>query len=195
MRLFRSILVAGCIIGISLSGSAQDMGTETIPVTSSSKSFLGTPKGNAVGILNAFIATFAKDNPAWKTEIVLISDPADVPPGKQLGYSAHLQTYYSFRPKFWEEMSEPAKQSVLTDTRLKSFLVSVRNKMIFPSITNTNTQIPTTKNVFPVEGIQPGKKPLVPAGAAVVEDPNTPVRIKVTPEEMLTDRALEIRVE
>jgi hypothetical protein len=188
-------LAFGLSIGLASVCSGQEAFLQPTPTEPSRQSFLGTPQGNAVGILNAFIASFCKDNPSWKTEIVLLSDPNEVPPGKQLGYSAQLQTYYSFRPKFWEEMKDAEQQAVLKDPRLKSFLVSVRNQMIFPSVTNADTHIPTTKNVFPVEGVRSGNTRLVPAGAAVVEDPNKPLYIKIAPEEMILDRPFDVIVE
>jgi len=195
MRSF--FLILGSVV---LATVAHGQGLQLEPVQTSGISPAAIPrgpaKGNAVPILNAFIATFAKDNPGWKTEIVLLEDPRSVPPGKQLGYSKKLKAYYSFRPKFWEELLPEEKANVLHDSRLKSFLVSERNKMIFPSISNADAEIPTTKRVFPVEGgTVEESPPQVPAGAAVVDAPGQKIRIKITAAEMLTERPLRVSVQ
>lgn len=167
--------------------------------------------GDALSILNAFIATFAKDNPAWKTDIVAIADPTNVPPGRQLGYSSVLG-YYTFVPKTWSQLSEGEKQSVYTDPRLKAFIVSLRNYNNYPAMTNTDTPKPAF-GTYPVEGLpqapsgfyyqntsSPYYSPnqLSPASALVqpvtVVQPQAPQvsRLTVSPEEMLMDRPIKI---
>lgn len=119
--------------------------------------------GDARSVLNAFIATFAKDNPAWKGDIVAITDPNNVPPGRQLGYSAVLG-YYTFLPKTWEMLTDAERQQVYNDPRLKAFLVSLRNYNNYPAMTGTQTPRPAFP-VYPVEGMggYPSYAPYPPA--------------------------------
>ncbi len=122
-----------------------------------SAAFAAPNAGDARSVLNAFISTFAKDNPAWKGDIVAITDPNNVPPGRQLGYSAVLG-YYTFLPKTWDMLTEAERQQVYGDPRLKAFLVSLRNYNNYPSLTGTQTPRPAYP-VYPVEGMQGGYYP------------------------------------
>lgn len=106
--------------------------------------------GDALSVLNAFLATFAKENPAWKTDITLTSDPAHLASGRQLGYSA-MVGYYSFLPKTWDQLTDTEKNAVYADPRLKSFIVSLRNTQNYPSLTSTETPMPMSPS-YPVEG-------------------------------------------
>lgn len=119
-----------------------------------SVAFAAPAGGDARSVLNAFVATFAKDNPAWKGDIVAIADPSNVPPGRQLGYSAVLG-YYTFIPKTWEQLSEAERQQVYSDPRLKAFLVSLRNYNNYPSMTGAETPRPAF-GVYPVDGMGGG---------------------------------------
>lgn len=111
------------------------------------------PQSDALSVLNAFLATFAKDNPAWKGDVVALTDPANVPAGRQLGYSAVLG-YYSFAPKTWEQLSDAEKKAVYSDSRLKPFIISLRNPNNYPALTNADTPKPAF-GVYPVEGFNP----------------------------------------
>jgi hypothetical protein len=174
-------------------------------------SAIATPTGDAISVLNAFIATFAKDNPAWKTDVVAIADPANCPPGRQLGYSSVLG-YYSFLPKTWDQLSDGERQGVYNDSRLKAFIVSLRNANNYPTMTNTDAPKPAF-GAYPIEGLpqvqtgyyyQNGGTPyyspnqLSPATALVqpvtVVQPSQPQmsHLRVSPEEMLTDRPIKI---
>lgn len=115
------------------------------------------PAGNAPSVLNSFIATFAKDNPAWKGDIVAITDPTNVPPGRQLGYSAVLG-YYTFLPKTWNQLTDAERNDVYSDSRLKPFLVSLRNYNNYPALTSTDTPKPAFA-VYPVEGMMAPQSP------------------------------------
>ncbi len=106
--------------------------------------------GDAMSVLNAFIATFAKDTPAWKTDAVAIADPSNVAPGRQLGYST-VVGYYTFVPKRFDELSDMEKADVYADPRLKPFLVSLRNYNNYPTVTGTDIPKPAMP-VYPVEG-------------------------------------------
>jgi len=106
---------------------------------------------DALSVLNTFIATYAKDNPSWKSNIVLLSDPSNVPAGRQLGYSAMIG-YYSFEPKTWEDLTDTQKQEIYEDSRLKPFLVSLRNPSNYPTISNADVPVPY-QPVYPVEGL------------------------------------------
>jgi hypothetical protein len=137
--------------------------------------------GAAVDVLNAFIATFAKEDPRLKTEIVLTNDPSVVPAGKQLGYS-RLVGYYSFRPKTWAELSDDERMAVLHDNRLRAFIVSLRNTSTYPSLTNALPATAVADNAlrFPVEN-----------GKVAV---NTPVLVKIPADEMVNPRGIKVFV-
>lgn len=114
---------------------------------------LANAAGNsdALSVLNTFIATYAKDNPAWKSNLVLLSDPSAVPAGRQLGYSTMIG-YYSFEPKTWEDLTDTQKKEIYEDSRLKPFLVSLRNPSNYPSMSNADVPVPY-EAVYPVEGL------------------------------------------
>jgi hypothetical protein len=163
-------------------------------------SLLPAQSGDALSVMNAFIATFAKDNPSWKSDIVVTSDPRNVAPGRQLGYSS-IVGYYTFLPKTWGELSDMERAAVYADPRLKPFIVSLRNYNNYPALTNTDTPRPAFP-VYPIEGMRPTPvyypQQLMPAPALV--QPYTPVqapapqvgRMRISPEEMLLDRPLKI---
>jgi hypothetical protein len=106
--------------------------------------------GDALAVLNAFLATFAKETPAWKTDITLTSDPHHIPDGRQLGYSA-MVGYYTFLPKTWDELTDDEKNAVYQDPRLKSFIVSLRNTQNYPALTSAEVPLPNAPS-YPVEG-------------------------------------------
>lgn len=105
--------------------------------------------GDALSVMNAFLATFAKETPAWKTDIVLTTDSAHVPTGRQLGYST-MVGYYTFLPKTWEQLTDAEKEIVYNDPRLKPFIVSLRNPQNYPSMTSAEVAVPSAPS-YPVE--------------------------------------------
>jgi hypothetical protein len=76
-------------------------------------------------VINAFLATYAKEEVAWKKDIHLNETPGQIAPGRQLGQSA-MVGYYSFVPKTWDDLSDDERFSVIKDPRLKAFLISSR---------------------------------------------------------------------
>jgi len=91
--------------------------------------------GNLEHVLNAFLATFAKTNPAWMKEITILRGGARPNPGMQVGFSQVVGDF-AFYPKDWNDLSASERVEVHSDRRLKSYLVSIRNSEIYPSITN-----------------------------------------------------------
>jgi len=134
--------------------------------------------GDALTVLNTFIATFAKDNPTWKSNIVLLSDPTKVPAGRQLGYSSMIG-YYSFTPKTWDQLSEAQQQEIYSDPRLKPFLVSLRNSSNYPSMTSADVPVPY-QPVYPAEGITnpAAVRPLTPVNPAMGSQYGQPMPVQ-----------------
>jgi len=84
--------------------------------------------------MNAFIATFAKEEANWRTEVEFANSPSDIPPGKQLSYSP-IVGYFTFRPKSWDQLSVLEKEDVMSNPKLKAFLISLRSSSM-PQYTN-----------------------------------------------------------
>ena len=84
---------------------------------------------NGESVMNAFIATYAKEEINWRSEVEFANSPSDIPPGKQLGYSP-IVGYFSFRPKLWEQLTVREKQDVMDSPRLKAFLISLRSSSL-----------------------------------------------------------------
>jgi len=127
--------------------------------------------GNFESIMNAFIATIAKDHPELKTDIRLSSNGAKVPAGHQMGRSAAMD-YYTFRPKTWAELSDIQRAEILDHPSLKSFIVSIRNERIYPALSAISPEN-HEPGWYPVEGEKP----------KAVE-----YRVKIDPEEMIKNR-------
>lgn len=136
-------------------------------VATSSCSAAGS--GNLEHVLNAFLATFAKTNPAWMKDITILRGGTQPTPGMQVGHSQVVGDF-AFYPKTWNELSTVEKAAVHGDRRLKSYLVSIRNSEIYPSITNA--------------------KPL-----DVVDQTPIPGAVKLDGAEMLRTRPLLISVQ
>ena len=98
-------------------------------------------------VLNAFLATYAKEEVAWKKDIRLNETPGQIAPGRQLGQSA-VVGYYSFVPKTWDDLTDEGKISVIKDPRLKAFLISSRRGSLADV---SDGGVP----VFPIEGAPP----------------------------------------
>src|SRR5579871_176841 len=102
-------------------------------------------------VINAFLATYAKEEVAWKKDIRLSETPGQIAPGRQLGQSA-VVGYYSFVPKTWDDLSDEEKISVVKDPRLKAFLISSRQGSL-ADVSDAGTP------VFPIEGARPVPPP------------------------------------
>ena len=149
-------------------------------------------------VLNAFIATYAKADVAWKKDIRLNENPGQLEPGRQLGQSA-TAGYYSFIPKVWFDLTPDEQIRVLKDPRLKAFLISSR-------VASTHPASPTGESVFPIEGAavvlrDPQAAPPATAGAAATPPPlaptgadATPLVIKVTPNAVLNGQPVRVDV-
>jgi hypothetical protein len=94
----------------------------------------GNLSSNGESVMNAFIATFAKEEVDWRSEVEFVNSPSDIPPGKQLGYS-NVIGYFTFRPKTWEQLSIAEKERVMDNPKLKAFLISLRSSSM-PQYTN-----------------------------------------------------------
>jgi hypothetical protein len=131
-------------------------------------------------VLNAFLATYAKDEVAWKKDIHLNETPGQIAAGRQLGQSA-VVGYYSFVPKTWDDLSDEGKISVIKDPRLKAFLISSRQG----SLADISADgIPT----FPIEAAK-----LVPALPLVASTPEPKlILIRISPRTVVEGQGVTV---
>jgi hypothetical protein len=130
-------------------------------------------------VLNAFLATYAKDEVAWKKDIRLNETPGQIAPGRQLGQSA-VVGYYSFVPKTWDDLSDEEKISVIKDPRLKAFLISSRQGSL-ADVSADGTP------AFPIEGAKP-----VPAAAA--SEPKS-ILIRISPRTVVEGQGVKVNLD
>jgi hypothetical protein len=127
-------------------------------------------------VINAFLATYAKDEVAWKKDIHLNETPGQIAPGRQLGQSA-LVGYYSFVPKTWDDLTDQEKISVIKDPRLKAFLISSRQGSL-ADVSAGGTP------VFPIEGAGPPP-------AADAPD-RKPILIRISPRTVVEGQGVKV---
>ncbi len=127
-------------------------------------------------VINAFIATYAKEEVAWKKDIRLNETPGQIAPGRQLGQSA-IVGYYSFVPKTWDDLSDEEKIAVIKDPRLKAFLISSRQG----SLANVSAD---GTPVFPIEG----SRPPPPAGTPDQKS----ILIRVSPRTVVEGQGVKV---
>ncbi|HWZ94461.1 MAG TPA: hypothetical protein VNW30_04635 [Opitutaceae bacterium] len=131
-------------------------------------------------VINAFLATYAKDEVAWKKAIRLNETPGQVAPGRQLGQSA-VVGYYSFVPKTWDDLSDGEKTSVIKDPRLKAFLISSRQG----SLADVSTDGTPT---FPIEAAKPVP---VPPPVASTPGPKS-ILIRISPRTVVEGQGIKV---
>lgn len=131
-------------------------------------------------VINAFLATYAKDEVAWKKDIHLNETPGQIAPGRQLGQSA-VVGYYSFVPKTWDDLSDEEKISVIKDPRLKAFLISSRQG----SLADVSTDGTPT---FPIEGAKPTP---VPPPVANTPGPKS-ILIRISPRTVVEGQGVKV---
>ena len=85
-------------------------------------------EGNAKGVFNAFIATVAPVEISYRTDIKLGADPENVPAGRMVGKST-LVGYFTYRPKFYEELSTDQRVNLRRDARFRAFVIATRATM------------------------------------------------------------------
>ena len=129
-------------------------------------------------VINAFLATYAKEEVAWKKDIRLNETPGQIAPGRQLGQSA-VVGYYSFVPKTWDDLSDEEKISAIKDPRLKAFLISSREG----SLTDVSAE---GMPVFPIEGVGPMPPPA--AGATGQKS----ILIRISPRTVVEGQGVKV---
>jgi hypothetical protein len=141
-------------------------------------------------VLNEFIATYAKENSAWKSGIEQIADVTKIPAGKQLGQSTFIG-FYAFRPKLWSELTSAEKKEAVRDPRLSAFIISRASAAQYPV---AGIQVPRLEK-FPIEGTpQVGIAPtLLPVVAAPPPGPVT--NIAITAEQLISEKTIEVRLQ
>lgn len=127
----------------------------SMPLLATSSPSSGYP--SAEKLLNAFIATYAKESRYLKKNVRAISNPSQISPGSQLGYAKGRIGYYSFQPKEWSELSDLEKSMVMDDPRLQAFIISNRNSTTYPSQTEGLTP-EISEQMFPVNGVTTNEK-------------------------------------
>jgi hypothetical protein len=132
-------------------------------------------------VLNAFLATYAKDEVAWKKDIHLNETPGQIAPGRQLGQSA-VVGYYSFVPKTWEDLSDGEKNSIIKDPRLKAFLISSRQASL-ADVSADGTPI------FPIEAAKP--VPATPPVVASTPEPKS-ILIRISPRTVVEGQGIKV---
>jgi len=119
---------------------------------------------NGESVMNAFLATFAKDNITWRYDIVFTNTPEELPTGKQLGYSP-LIGYYTYRAKTWEMLNQDEQQEVMESPKLRGFIITLRNPNESPQYANQLT----------ISGVQqPSKYEAVPPKQALPDTSELP---------------------
>jgi hypothetical protein len=131
-------------------------------------------------VINAFLATYAKEDVAWKKDIHLNETPGQIAPGRQLGQSA-VVGYYSFVPKTWDDLSDEEKISVIKDPRLKAFLISSRQG----SLADVSADGTPT---FPIEGAKPTP---VPPLVASTPEPKS-ILIRISPRTVVEGQGIKV---
>jgi hypothetical protein len=131
-------------------------------------------------VLNAFLATYAKEEVAWKKDIHLNETPGQIAPGRQLGQSA-VVGYYSFVPKVWDDLSDEEKISVIKDPRLKAFLISSRQG----SLADVSADGTPT---FPIEA---AKTVPVPPSVASTPEPKS-ILIRISPRTVVEGQGIKV---
>ena len=153
-------------------------------------------------LLNAFIATYAKESRYLKKSVTSITQIDELPPGAQLGYAGNNIGYYYFFPKTWRDLSEPEKEMVYNDPRLKAFIISSRNATRYPAdnaVPNPKQKTPS----FPVNGFLPSTENTSQAGTAGRTNPtpevppkkSPPIVIEIPAEELITDARYDVFIE
>jgi hypothetical protein len=133
---------------------------------------------SGLSVINAFLATYARQEVAWKKDIRLNETPGQIAPGRQLGQSA-VVGYYSFVPKIWSDLSEEEKISVIKDPRLKAFLISSRQG----SVADVSADGTPT---FPIEAAGP-----VPSPVASAPEPKS-ILIRISPRMVVEGQGVKV---
>jgi hypothetical protein len=129
-------------------------------------------------VINAFLATYAKEEVAWKKNIRLNETPGQIAPGRQLGQSA-VVGYYSFVPKTWDDLSDEEKISVIKDPRLKAFLISSRQGSL-ADVSADGTP------AFPIEGAKPS-----PPATSAPPEPKS-ILIRISPRTVVEGQGVKV---
>jgi hypothetical protein len=85
--------------------------------------------GNALSLLDAFVAAEARDRPGLRADVRPGADPQGTPPGRVLAFSAILGPF-TYRPRSWAELSPADRAALLRDPGLKPFLAANPGKPV-----------------------------------------------------------------
>jgi hypothetical protein len=79
--------------------------------------------GNALALLDAFVAAAARNRPELRADVRPAAAPAAPPPGRALGFSSILGPF-TYRPRRWAELTGADRAALLRDPALGAFLAS-----------------------------------------------------------------------
>jgi hypothetical protein len=83
--------------------------------------------GNALNLLNAWLAEAAPAEPAYRADLKAGGDPAGRGPGRLSGVSELLGPF-TYRPKTYVELTPSERMELLRDPRFRAFLMRVREE-------------------------------------------------------------------
>ena len=90
------------------------------------------PAGNALGLVNAFLAAQAPNSAEYRADLRATPDDAPIPPGRIAGHSPLLGAF-TYRPRTYRELPARERAEILSDPKFRLFLVSVRQSVDGPS--------------------------------------------------------------
>lgn len=83
--------------------------------------------GNALNLLNAWLAEAAPAEPAYRADLKAGGDPSGKAPGRLSGVSELLGPF-TYRPKIYGELTPSERLGLLRDPRFRAFLIRVREE-------------------------------------------------------------------
>jgi hypothetical protein len=83
--------------------------------------------GNALALLDAYLAQAALDTPAYRADLKAGGARGKVPPGRLLGM-APLLGFFTYRPRTYGELARGERAALLHDPRFHAFLTATREQ-------------------------------------------------------------------
>lgn len=143
--------------------------------------FKANAEENGETVMNAFLATFAKDNINWRHNIVFTNTPEELSAGKQLGFSS-LIGYYTYRAKTWDMLNSSEQQEVIESPKLKGFIIALRNPNESPQYANQLNITGVQSSQSPIPKREPLQNSNVQSNFIELPENNTLPQPQATPE-------------
>jgi hypothetical protein len=90
-------------------------------------------QGNALALLDAYLAHAALEWPAYRTDLEQGGDPRNVAPGRLLGFSPTLGPF-TYRPRTYDKLSPGERAALMHDPRFRAFLIATCRQTDRPAI-------------------------------------------------------------